>query len=206
MIPKVTNTLLFYRRFVTIALLLTVNSSFVWAKAPCIVESNAKNSCISEQSHGPKGKKKQQDKNAFAIDQLYYSGGVLHTKTIGEQFTPNQGLDQPTALDEKLAPNDGISRGQNQGASPESIISEIRGIFQNIDEVGRKSVQKCLRFGTYNTTIDGIWGQQTHNAISNFKNDATQLRQKDEANLFSKIKNVFSRKAICRKLLDDTFG
>ena len=204
--PKATNTLLFYRKFITITLLLAVNSSFVWAAAPCIVDSNANNYCISEQHHGPKDKKKQRGSDAFAIDQLYYSGGVLHNQTLVEQFTPNQELDQPTAVDEKHALNNSISRSQNQGASPESISSEIRRIFKDIDEVGRKSIQKCLRFGTYTTKIDGIWGQQTHSAISNFKNDANHLRQKDEANLFSKIKNVFSRKAVCRKLLDDTFG
>ena len=201
-----TETLLFHRKFVTIALLLAVNSSFVWAKGPCIVESNANNSCVSKKRAELKVKKKQQGSESFAIDQLYYSGGVLHNKNLGEQFIPNQELDQSTAADEKLTLNDDISRDQNQGTSPESISSEIRGIFQNIDEVGRKSIQKCLRFGTYTTKIDGIWGRQTHNAISNFKNDANHLRQKDGANLFSKIKNVFSRKAVCRKLLDDTFG
>ena len=205
MIPKVTDTLSFYRKFVTVTLLLAVNSSFVWAKAPCIVGSNANNPCISDQSHGPEGKKKQQARDAFAIDQLYYSGGVLHNKTLGEQSIPNQELDQLASVDKKHALNDIISRRQNQGTSPESISSEFRGIFQKIDDVGRKSIQKCLKFGTYTTKIDGIWGQQTHNAISNFKNDANHPRQKDEANLFSKIKNVFSRKAACRKLLDDTF-
>lgn len=206
MITNMTETLLFHRKFVTIALLLAANSSFVWAKAPCIVESNANNSCVSEKRGEPKVKKKQQGSEAFAIDQLYYSGGVLHNKNLGEQFIPNQEIDQSTAVDEELTLNDDISRDQNQGTSPERISSEIRGIFQKIDEVGRKSIQKCLRFGTYTTKIDGIWGLQTHNAISNFKNDANHLRQKDEANLFSKIKNVFSRKAVCRKLLDDTFG
>ena len=206
MIPNVTKTLLFYKKFVTIALLFSVNSSFVWAKAPCIVKSNANNSCISEQNHETKGRKKQQGSDAFAIDQLYYSGGVLHNKTLGEQFILNQEPNQSTAVEDKLALNNGISRDQNQGTSPERISSEIRGIFQQIDEVGRKSIQKCLRFGTYTTKIDGIWGQQTQNAISNFKNDANHLRQTDEANLFSKIKNVFSRKAACRKLLNDTFG
>ena len=206
MIPNVTKNLLFYRKFVTIALLFSVNSSFVWAKAPCIVKINANNSCISDQNHETKGKKKQQGSDAFAIDQLYYSGGVLHNRTSDEKFIPNQELNQSIAVDEKLALKDGISRDQNQRTSTESISSEIRGIFQNIDEVGRKSIQKCLRFGTYTTKIDGIWGQQTQNAISNFKNDANHLRHTDEANLFSKIKNVFSRKAACRKLLNDTFG
>ena len=205
MIAKVTDTLLFHKKFVTITLLLAVNSSYVWAKAPCIMDSNANKPCISEQSHGPKGRKKRRASDTFAIDQLYYSGGVLHNKTSGKKLTPNQELDQPTAVDEKHALNNTILRIRNQGTSAESISSKIRRIFQNIDEVGRKSIQKCLRFGTYTTKIDGIWGQQTHNAINNFKNDANHLRQKDEANLFSKIKNVFSRKAVCRKLLDDTF-
>ena len=205
MIPKVTDTLLSYRKLGTVTLLLAVNSSFVSAKTPCIVDNNANNYCMSEQIHGPKVKKKQQGGDTFAIDQLYYSGGVLHNKTLGEQFTPNQELNPPTAVDRKHALNDSISRSQNQGTSPESISGEIRVIFQNIDEVGRKSIQKCLKFGTYTTKIDGIWGQQTHNAISNFKKDANHLKQNDEANLFSKIKNVFSRKAFCQKLLNDTF-
>ena len=206
MIPKVTDTFLFYNKFVTIALLLLVNSNYAWAKAPCIVDSNANNSCISEPSQGPKDKKRRQDSAALAIDQLYYSGGVLHNKALGEQPTPNQELDQQTDVDEKLSLSEGPSKNQNQGASPGSIHSEIRKIFQEIDEVGRKSIQKCLRFGSYTTKIDGIWCQRTQNAISNFKNDANHLRQKDKPSLFSKIKNIFSRKAVCRRLLDDTFG
>ena len=144
MIPKVTDTLLSYRKLGTVTLLLAVNSSFVWAKTPCIVDNNANNYCMSEQIHGPKVKKKQQGGDTFAIDQLYYSGGVLHNKTLGEQFTPNQELDQPTSVDEKLLLNDGISRDQNQGTSPGSNSNETRRIFQNIDEVGRKLIQKCL--------------------------------------------------------------
>ena len=206
MIPKVTDTFLFYSKFVGITLLILVNFSQVSAKAPCIVESNANNSCISEQSQGSKDTKRQQNSADFAIDLLYYSGGVLHNKNIVRQLIPNKESDQPTVVDGKLTLNDGITRNQNQDTIPENIISEIRGIFQNIDEVGRKSIQKCLRFGTYTTKIDGIWGKQTHNAINNFKNDANHLRQKGEANLFSKIKNIFSKKAVCHKLLDDTFG
>jgi len=206
MIPKVTVTFLFYSKFVTIALLFMVNSSSAWAKAPCIVDSNASNSCISEQSQGPKDKKKRLDSAALAIDQLYYSGGVLHNKASSEQSTPNQELEQPTDVDEKLALSESTSRNQNQGTSPESIRSEIREIFQKNDEVGRKSIQKCLRFGSYTSKIDGIWGQRTLKAISDFKNNANHMRQKDKPSLFSKIKNIFSRKAICRRLLDDTFG
>ena len=206
MTSKVTDTLLFHSKFVTIALLLLVKSSFAWASEPCIVDINANNSCNSEQSQGPKSKKSQQDSDAFAIDQLYYSGGVLHNKALSQQLTPNREQAQPIDVDEELALNDGISRDQIQRSNPESVSNEIREIFQKVDEMGRKSIQKCLRFGTYTTKIDGIWGQQTHNAISSFKNDANQMRQEDEASIFSKIKNVFSRKAICRKLLDDTFG
>ena len=206
MIPKVTATFLFYSKFVTIALLFLVNASCAWAKAPCVVDGNANNSCISEQSQGPKDKKRRQDSAALAIDQLYYSGGVLHNKALGERSTPNQELEQQTDVNEKFALSDGISKDQNQGTSPDNTRSEIREIFQNIDEVGRKSIQKCLRFGSYTTKIDGIWGQQTQNAISNFKNDAEHITQKDKPSLFSKIKNIFSRKAVCRRLLDDTFG
>ena len=206
MIPKVTVTFLFYSKFVTIALLFLVNSSYAWAKAPCNADSNTNNSCISVQSQGPKDKKRRRDSAALAIDQLYYSGGVLHNKALGEQSLPNRELEQPTDVDEKLAISDGTSRNQNAGTSPKSIRSEIREIFQRNDEVGRKSIQKCLRFGSYTSKIDGVWGQRTQNAINNFKNDANRLRQKNKPSLFSKIKNIFSRKAICRRLLDDTFG
>ena len=206
MIPKMTDTFLFYSKFVTIALLFLVNSTCAWAKAPCVVDSNSINSCISEQTQGPKDKKRRQDSAALAIDQLYYSGGVLHNKALGEQSTPNQELEQQTDLEEKLSLSDGTSRNQNTGTSPKIIRSEIREIFQNIDEAGRKSIQKCLRFGSYTTKIDGIWGQRTQNAISNFKNDANHLGQKDKPSLFSKIKNMFSSKAICHRLLNDTFG
>ena len=206
MIPKMTDTFLFYSKFVTIALLFLVNFNYAWANAPCVVDSNANNSCISVQSQGPKDKKRRRDSAALAIDQLYYSGGVLHNKALGEQSLPNQELEQPTDVDEKLAISDGTSRNQNPGTSPKSIRSEIREIFQRNDEVGRKSIQKCLRFGSYTSKIDGVWGQRTQNAINNFKNDANRLRQKNKLSLFSKIKNIFSRKAICRRLLDDTFG
>ncbi len=205
--PKVTDTLLFYSRFATTALLLAVNPNFAWAKAPCITESSKDNSCVFEQSEELEDQNISQDSSAFAIDHLYYSGGILHNKQWAKDTAPMRRLEKPADLAGMLVTKENAGTNLNEGTSSVSIYSGTRGIFQNIDEVGRKSIQKCLRFGAYNTTIDGIWGQQTHNAISNFKNVAHQLRkQRDEPSLFSKIKNVFSRKAVCHKLLNDTFG
>ena len=208
MIAKVTDNLKFCSKCVTVALLFAVISNFAAAKAPCFVESNLKVSCVLEQRQGPSDKNKWRDTNAFAIDQLYYSGGVLHNKALDKQSTPTEELEHPTGMDEKLMLNEDTSSNQSQGTSLESSSNnKIRGIFQNISKAGRKSIQKCLQFGTYDAKVDGIWGQQTHKAISNFKNVAHQLRkQRDEPSLFSKIKNVFSRKAVCHKLLNDTFG
>ena len=101
--PKVTNTLLFYSRFATTALLLAVNPNFAWAKAPCISKSNAGNSCVLEQSQGLKSQNISQDSDALAIDHLYYSGGILHNKVLAGETTPIKGLQQPVDTAEKLA-------------------------------------------------------------------------------------------------------
>ena len=105
-----------------------------------------------------------------------------------------------------LVTKENVATNLNEGTSSANIYSGIREIFQTIDEVGRKSIQKCLKFGTYDAKVDGIWGEQTRNAISNFKNTASQPREKDNPSLFSKIKKTFSRKAVCHTLLVNTFG
>jgi hypothetical protein len=204
--PKLTNTLLFYSRFATIVLLLAVNPNFAWAKAPCISKSNAGNSCVLEQSQGFKSQNISQDSDALAIDHLYYSGGILHNKVLAGETTPIKGLQQPVDTAEKLARKAEIAKNLNKGASSVSIYSRSHRIFQNLNEAGRKSIQKCLRFGTYDAKLDGIWGEQTRNAISNFKSTASRPREKDKPSLFLTIKNIFSRKAGCHTLLTNIFG
>ena len=204
--PKVANTLLFYSRFATTALLLAVNPNFAWAKAPCITKSNAGNSCVLEHSQELKSQNISQDSDALAIDHLYYSGGVLHNKERTKDTVPTQKLEKPETLAEMLVTKEIVVTNLNGGTSSASVYSGLRGIFQNIDEVGRKSIQKCLRFGTYDAKVDGIWGEQTRNAISNFKSTASKLKEKADPSLFSKIKNAFSRKAVCHTLLVNTFG
>ena len=207
MIAKVTDNLKFCSKCVTVALLFTVISNFAAAKAPCFVESNLKDSCVLERRQGTSDKRKRRDTNAFAIDQLYYSGGVLHNKALDKQSTPTEELEHPTGMDEKLMLNEDTSSNQSRGTSLESSSNnKIRGIFQNISKAGRKSIQKCLQFGTYDAKVDGIWGEQTRNAISNFKSTASKLKEKADPSLFSKIKNAFSRKAVCHSLLVNTFG
>ena len=206
MLPKVTNTLLFYCKFVTAALVLTANPNFAWAKALCITESSQDNSCVSEQSEDFEDQNIFQDSNAFAIEHLYYSGGVLHNKERTKDTVPTQKLEKPETLAEMLVTKEIVVTNLNGGTSSASVYSGLRGIFQNIDEVGRKSIQKCLRFGTYDAKVDGIWGEQTRNAISNFKSTASKLKEKADPSLFSKIKNAFSRKAVCHTLLVNTFG
>jgi len=206
MLPKETNTLLFYCKFFTAALLLAVYPNFAWAKAPCITESREDNSCVSKQREELEDQNISQDSSAFAIDHLYYSGGILHNKQWAKDTAPMRRLEKPADLAGMLVTKENAGTNLNEGTSSVSIYSGTRGIFQNIDEVGRKSIQKCLRFGTYNAKVDGIWGDQTRNAISNFKSTASQLREKADPSLFSKIKNAFSRKAVCHTLLVNTFG
>ena len=204
--PNATNTLLFYSKLVTTALLLAVNPNFAWAKTPCITKSNADNSCMLEQRRELKAQNMLQDSDALAIDHLYYSGGILHNKALARKTTPTRGLEQPAGTDEKLAMNGDIVKNLIEGASSASIYSEIREIFQKMNEADRKSIQKCLRFGTYDAKVDGVWGEQTRDAINNFKNVADHPKKKETLSLFSKIKNVFSRKAVCFTMLDDIFG
>ena len=206
MLPKATDTLLFYCKFVTAALFLAVYPNFAWAKAPCITESSKNNSCVSKKSEELEDQNISQDSSAFAIDHLYYSGGILHNKQWAKDTAPMRRLEKPADLAGMLVTKENAGTNLNEGTSSVSIYSGIRGIFQNIDEVGRKSIQRCLRFGTYNAKVDGIWGDQTRNAISNFKSTASQLREKADPSLFSKIKNAFSRKAVCHTLLVNTFG
>lgn len=204
--PNATNTLLFYGKSVITALLLIVNPNSALTKVQCIPEKNTANSCAVEHSLKLESQSVSQNNNTSENDRLYYSGGVLHNRTSVIQSIPEARPQSSIDVGEEAELQKNITEAQRQVGTLAKEYSELRKIFQNMDDVGKKSVQQCLKFGNYNAKVDGIWGDKTFDAIKNFKNVSSHTEYEKEHTLFVKIKNMFSKKTMCYKLLNSIFS
>jgi hypothetical protein len=95
--------------------------------------------------------------------------------------------------------------GLENGLKQNGLYNEISNQFRNFDISGRKKIQRCLRYGSYQGKIDGLWGNQTFDAIVSFDETSKLTMQVAEEHIFSKIKNIFSNKKFCRNLIADSF-
>ena len=136
---------------------------------------------------------------------LYYSGGILQNgPNQNEVNTLNykeNNLNQKDNkdLDYPIQPDTTEDLG--------SVYDQIKNKFATLSNIDRKNVQKCLRYGSYTGKIDGLWGNQTFQAIKNFlvnsSNDSAN--EKRETSIFAKIKNIFSLKKSCYALVSKNF-
>jgi len=136
---------------------------------------------------------------------LYYSGGILQNgPNQNEVNTLNykeNNLNQKDNkdLDYPIQPDTTEDLG--------SVYDQIKNKFAALSNIDRKNVQKCLRYGSYTGKIDGLWGNQTFQAIKNFRvnpsNDSAN--EKRETSIFAKIKNIFSLKKSCYALVSKNF-
>ena len=136
---------------------------------------------------------------------LYYSGGIL-------QNGPNQ--NEVNTLNYK---ENNLNQKNNEDldypVQPEttedlgSVYDQIKNKFATLSNIERKNVQKCLRYGSYTGKIDGLWGNQTFQAIKNFRMNSNNdsANEKSENSIFAKIKNIFSLKKSCYALVSKNF-
>ena len=132
---------------------------------------------------------------------LYYSGGILQNgPNQNEVNTLNykeNNLNQKDNkdLDYPIQPDTTEDLG--------SVYDQIKNKFATLSNIDRKNVQKCLRYGSYTGKIDGLWGNQTFQAIKNFRVNSSNdsANEKRETSIFAKIKNIFSLKKSCYALV-----
>ena len=136
---------------------------------------------------------------------LYYSGGIL-------QNGPNQ--NEVNTLNYK---ENNLNQKNNEDldypVQPDttedlgSVYDQIKNKFATLSNIDRKNVQKCLRYGSYTGKIDGLWGNQTFQAIKNFRVNSSNdsANEKRETSIFAKIKNIFSLKKSCYALVSKNF-
>ena len=136
---------------------------------------------------------------------LYYSGGILQNgPNQNEVNTLNykeNNLNQKDNkdLDYPIQPDTTEDLG--------SVYDQIKNKFATLSNIDRKNVQKCLRYGSYTGKIDGLWGNQTFQAIKNFRVNSSNdsANEKRETSIFAKIKNIFSLKKSCYVLISKNF-
>ena len=136
---------------------------------------------------------------------LYYSGGILQNgPNQNEVNTLNykeNNLNQKDNkdLDYPIQPDTTEDLG--------SVYDQIKNKFATLSNIDRKNVQKCLRYGSYTGKIDGLWGNQTFQAIKNFRMNSNNdsANENRENSIFAKIKNIFSLKKSCYALVSKNF-
>ena len=136
---------------------------------------------------------------------LYYSGGILQNgPNQNEVNTLNykeNNLNQKDNkdLDYPIQPDTTEDLG--------SVYDQIKNKFATLSNIERKNVQKCLRYGSYTGKIDGLWGNQTFQAIKNFRMNSNNdsANENSENSIFAKIKNIFSLKKSCYALVSKNF-
>lgn len=136
---------------------------------------------------------------------LYYSGGILQNgPNQNEVNTLNykeNNLNQKDNkdLDYPIQPDTTEDLG--------SVYDQIKNKFATLSNIDRKNVQKCLRYGSYTGKIDGLWGNQTFQAIKNFRMNSNNdsANESGETSIFAKIKNIFSLKKSCYALVSKNF-
>ena len=136
---------------------------------------------------------------------LYYSGGIL-------QNGPNQN-EVNTLNYKKNNLNQKNNKDLDYPVQPDtkeelgSVYDQIKNKFVTLSNIERKNVQKCLRYGSYTGKIDGLWGNQTFQAIKNFRVNSSNdsANEKRETSIFAKIKNIFSLKKSCYALVSKNF-
>jgi len=138
---------------------------------------------------------------------IYYSGSILYNgPTLNKANTLTE--QQDPSIQENTNNSNLISSAQpNTAENLKPVYDEIKRKFGALSDVERKNVQKCLRYGSYTGEIDGIWGNETFQAIKKFQiysnNDSDN--GSGDTSVIAKIKNLFSRKKSCYELVSKDF-
>ena len=190
----------FYVKNLVILMLLTTLASTTLANEQCAGQNVFSGSCKQ-----PKPKNILENslkKYDFSMTTLYYSGSILHnTSQINKIISPVETTNAETVE----TVNDELTLTSVLDPKEDHLYNEFSRKFRQFDPEGRKKIQKCLRYGSYRGKVDGLWGNQTFDSISDFKETAGFAKTAAEESLFSKIKSILSTEKACHELITDIF-
>ena len=200
---KKDDSLTFYVKNIVITLLLVVHPLTISAQGNCVDQHSISAFCQEEKLTDVT--EKLQKNEDVSVATLYYSGGILQNKVLINGFGTPLEMTNVTNAEPVDALASDISTPISSVDEADGLYRKISGKFRNFDSEGRKKIQKCLRYGSYSAKVDGLWGDQTFDAIIDFQNAIKIAQKDDEQSVFSKLKNVFSNENACYDLINDIF-
>ena len=190
-------------RNLILSLFFAVLPGLVLANAHCVGEFDSILPCQErEKEKVPLQSKIYQE---YTATDLYYSGSILHNEILLNEIDPPQEPPSPSGFG---AFNDLDLETETVAAEDidvKDLYSEIGAKFKSLKKVQKKDIQKCLRYGSYTAKVDGLWGNQTFEAIIDFKNEIEIGNEDQRDSVISKIKGVFSNKETCYKFINEIF-
>jgi hypothetical protein len=190
-------------RNLILSLFFAALPGLVLANAHCVGEFDSILPCQErEKEKVPLQSKIYQE---YTATDLYYSGSILHNEILLNEIDPPQEPPSPTGFG---AFNDLDLETETVAAEDidvKDLYSEIGAKFKSLKKVQKKDIQKCLRYGSYTAKVDGLWGNQTFEAIIDFKNEIEIGNENQRDSVISKIKGVFSNKETCYKFINEIF-
>jgi hypothetical protein len=190
-------------RNLILALLFTALPGHAPAKSYCVGEHGSIEPCQPGKNETISSQLKMHKE--YSANTLYYSGGILHNQVLLNKTNPPP---KPSGLTDFKANNDlalEIETLVDEDANSEDLYSKIGAKFKSMKKVQKKDIQKCLRYGSYTAKVDGIWGNQTFEAIIDLKNEIEIENESQRDSVISKIKGVFSNKETCYEFISDVF-
>ena len=190
----------FYVKNLVILMLLTTLASTTLANEQCAGQNVFSESCKQPKPKNILGYSEK--KYDYNMTTLYYSGSILHNiSQINKIVSPLETTNAETVE----TVNDELTLTSALDPKEDHFYNEFSRKFRQFDPEGRKKIQKCLRYGSYRGKVDGLWGNQTFDSISDFKETAGFAKTAAEESLFSKIKSILSTEKACHELITDIF-
>jgi hypothetical protein len=190
-------------RNLTLALLFAALPGLALSKSYCVGEYGSIIACQKEENETISSQ--LQMRKEYSVTALYYSGGILHNGVLLNETNPSLKPPSPKGFQ---ANNDlalEIETLVDEDADSTDLYSKIGAKFRSMKKAQKKDIQKCLRYGSYTAKVDGIWGNQTFEAIIDLKNEIEIGNESQRGSVISKIKGVFSNKETCYELINDVF-
>ena len=190
-------------KYLTITLLVITVPNIAEAKKKCIGMNGVAEFCQnSKPLNASENRKEVQDSSAL---ELYYSGGIISNSQTSLESKKQLEIESSANVKLTTDKDEQFSEVSESKLDQNEFYMKIRTRFQKLDFTTRKRVQKCLLFGTYLGDVDGLWGRKTFKAITNYEEDLNIKAAKESDQTFNKLKNIFSGKKHCKKMIMDIF-
>ena len=192
-------------RSLILALFFGAPPGLALANAHCMGEPGSIELCREREKETSSSQLKI--RKEYSANALYYSGSIIHNKTLLNETYPPQKLPNPTGFEvsNDLGLDTEIETMADADTNGKDLYFEIGAKFRSLKKVQKKDIQKCLRYGSYTAKVDGIWGYQTFEAIIDLKNEIEVGKESQSTSVISKIKGVFSNKETCYEFINEIF-